>query len=124
MKKYLALMMVVASVSVQSSVSFGRPPIYPRPGHGNRNNGPDPVALAVSATFLSLSALSQSERNHRVTMIQQAETEALNYDAKVAPSAVFMNAKSTVEDLNGQPLNNEQAADMIVELNQKFREEE
>ncbi len=95
-------------------------------GHGQYGGGDDngaAILFGISASLLVLSSIDSAQRHQRMQVIQQAETEALNYDAKANPSALFMNAKSTIEDLQGKSMNNEMAAVMIVELNQEFRQE-
>ena len=129
----MKLFVVVALLS-QASMSFadgmgfrpgyGRPGYGGYPGYGHRQGDADgavAIIIGVSATLLSLSALDNANRGRHIAAIQQAETEALAFDGTTQPSPVFLNAKKSVETLQGQNLTDEQAAETIVELNQEFR---
>jgi hypothetical protein len=76
----------------------------------------------ISQTFLSLSSLDSSTKHAHIAMIEQAETDALNYTVTQKTTDSFLNAKVTVELLSGQLLTDSQAAIAIVELNQKLRQ--
>lgn len=130
--KLVSFLFVVTMLSLGSiSITYGRDfrpgyggyPGYGHPGYGHHHGDADGEAalLGVSATLLSLSALDNANRGYHIAAIQQAETEALAFDGSTEPSPVFKNAKKSVETLQGQNLTDNQAAEMIVELNQEFR---
>lgn len=77
----------------------------------------------MSGTLLTLSTLDSSHRHYHKAMIQQAEADALDYQTHSVPTPAFMSAKATIEKLNNTTLTNEQAAVIIVEVNQKFRDQ-
>jgi len=52
----------------------------------------------MSGTFLTLSTLDDDHRHYHMAVIQQAETDALDYQATSIPTPAFMSAKATVEN--------------------------
>lgn len=140
MKKNLLITLAWVAVMTQSSLSFadiiiqgqnisrygyGHGYGHGHYGDGQYGNGDAAFAIfaGVSATLLSLSALDSADRYRHIAMIKQAETEALAFNDTSAPSTVFMDAKVRIEGLQGKALSNQEAAIMIVELNQEFRQE-
>ncbi len=129
MKKYFVLLLTLTLVVAGPLKSFARF------GHGHHHyteqdnllridsDGVGGLLGIMSGTFLTLSTLDSSHRHYHMAVIQQAETDALDYQATSIPTPAFMSAKSTVEKLNNTTLTNEQAAVVIVELNQKFRDQ-
>lgn len=77
----------------------------------------------ISHSSLSLSTLDSKGQHSSSAAIKIAETDAINFQMNKQTSVNFINAKSTIENMNNIKLSNEQAAIVIIELNQQFREQ-